>query len=134
MKKYALKGINDDQTECAICGKTELRRVMWIVELDADGSEIGEPFHCGTTCGSKLLNRTAPQLRTILTNYESKISLRRHELAHAKETELGREEILQQLTGMTWKERTAHPLWAKLHEISEAAHTWANQQQIIIPL
>lgn len=134
MKKYALKGINDDQTECAICGKTELRRVMWIVELDPDGSEIGEPFNCGTTCGSKLLNRTAPQLRKEIENYPKSVYMRRHEMKIERANQLGREEIDNQLAGLTFKERIAHPLYKELTRIWEDAKIWADQQQIIIPL
>ena len=54
-KRYALKGINDEETVCTICGRVELKRVMWLQELDSDGNEIGEAIHCGTTCGAHLL-------------------------------------------------------------------------------
>jgi hypothetical protein len=64
MKRYALKGINDDQTECSVCGKVELKRVMWLVELDEEGNEISEPFFCGTTCGAKLMNQKISKIRT----------------------------------------------------------------------
>jgi hypothetical protein len=30
MKRYGLKGINDEETTCCVCGKIELRRVMWL--------------------------------------------------------------------------------------------------------
>lgn len=53
--RYGLKGINDERHICAVCGRTELKRVMWLVELDQDGGEVGEPFHVGTSCGAKLL-------------------------------------------------------------------------------
>ena len=28
MKRYALKGINDEQHECSVCGRIELKRVV----------------------------------------------------------------------------------------------------------
>jgi hypothetical protein len=71
MKRYALKGINDDQHECAVCGRVELRRVMWLVELDGDGNELGLPFHCGTSCGAKLLGYTQSKVNTTVKNYSS---------------------------------------------------------------
>lgn len=54
-KQYKLRGINADHDTCEICGKTNLKKVMWLVELDPDGGELGQPFAAGTTCGAKLL-------------------------------------------------------------------------------
>lgn len=51
---HKLKAINSDHDTCEICGKTNLKKVMWIAELDADGTEM-EPFAAGTTCGAKIL-------------------------------------------------------------------------------
>lgn len=47
MKKRIL-GINDDQDFCQCCGKTGLRRVVWIENL-----ETGTIRHFGTTCAGK---------------------------------------------------------------------------------
>lgn len=55
MKVYRIKGINDDEDTCHCCGKTNLKRVVWLVELDADGNEIGDAFPYGTTCASKAM-------------------------------------------------------------------------------
>lgn len=54
-KQYKLKGLNDDHDTCEICGKTNLKRVMWLVEINEDEEEIGEAFAAGTTCGAKKL-------------------------------------------------------------------------------
>lgn len=54
-KQYKLKGINDDYDTCEVCGKTNLKRVMWLVEISEDGDEITEAFPAGTMCGAKLL-------------------------------------------------------------------------------
>lgn len=54
-KKYAYKGTNQDTETCEVCGRTDLKKVMWLVELDPNGNELGEAFATGTTCGSKLL-------------------------------------------------------------------------------
>ena len=70
-KRYGLKGINDDQHECSVCGKIELKRVMWLVELDDDGNEVGEPFHCGTTCGANLMNRKLTIVNKTVKNLRS---------------------------------------------------------------
>lgn len=54
MKKYTLKGINNDVETCAQCGKTNLKRVAWVAPVDADGGE-GEPMPVGVDCAGTLL-------------------------------------------------------------------------------
>jgi len=49
--KQKLYGINDDHDTCAECGKTNLKRVMWIGLNDASV----DPAPYGTTCGARLL-------------------------------------------------------------------------------
>ena len=53
-KQYKLRGINDDHNTCEVCGKTHLKKVMWLSEITEDG-EILDPFAAGTTCGATLL-------------------------------------------------------------------------------
>lgn len=55
MTNYKLKGINEDQDYCEICGKTNLKKVMWLAELDEDNNELGHVFAAGTTCGASKL-------------------------------------------------------------------------------
>ena len=42
-------GVNDDADFCDVCGKTHLKRVVWIQDLEGDGGII----HVGTTCATK---------------------------------------------------------------------------------
>jgi tRNA U38,U39,U40 pseudouridine synthase TruA len=42
-------GINDDADFCAVCGKTHLKRVVWIQDMNGAGGII----HVGTTCATK---------------------------------------------------------------------------------
>lgn len=53
-KQYKLRGINDDHNTCEVCGKTNLKKVMWLSEIAEDGN-ILDPFAAGTTCGSRML-------------------------------------------------------------------------------
>ena len=53
-KRYRIKGINDDANVCERCGKTHLKKVVWAVELDDDGNEVGPILPYGTTCIKKL--------------------------------------------------------------------------------
>lgn len=55
MNKYKVLAINDDQEFCSCCGKQGLKRVVWLINLDKDGNEYGEPVNYGTSCAGKLL-------------------------------------------------------------------------------
>ncbi len=133
-KRYALKGVNDEESICSICGKIELKRVMWLVELDADGNESSDAFHCGTTCGAKLLGYTQSKISTKVKNFAGEVSKRRSNLYQQKLSALGETEILNALRDLSWKERTSHPLWAKLREIQVEAKQYADDQPITIEL
>jgi hypothetical protein len=54
-RMYKLVGTNDDQDSCCCCGRSGLKRVMWLVPLDEDGNPAGEPEHYGTSCAAKML-------------------------------------------------------------------------------
>jgi malate synthase len=51
-------GITDDSDTCEVCGKIELRRVMAIAPIDADGNMDGETFYAGSTCGARLISKS----------------------------------------------------------------------------
>lgn len=51
--KYRVMGENDDASECACCGRTGLKRVVWMQPLDEDGNEVGEAVPFGRVCGAK---------------------------------------------------------------------------------
>lgn len=46
---WTVKAINDDQATCEICGKEDLKRVVWL-----ENSETQEIIAAGTTCAAKL--------------------------------------------------------------------------------
>jgi hypothetical protein len=139
MKRYALKGINEDQNICAVCGKVELRRVMWLVELDADGNECGEPFHCGTTCGAKMLGYTQSKIQTKIKNYNDLVSRKRGDLIAAHPAFIEAEEIekrwlqsVKDVRGFTERMKT-YPR-ERLNELRNTVNEWANQQVILVEL
>ena len=47
MSRFQFLGVNDDRDFCECCGKQELKRVVWIEDL-----ETGEVKHYGTTCAT----------------------------------------------------------------------------------
>jgi hypothetical protein len=56
MTSYRLHGITDDTDTCEICGKVELRRVVMLAALDADGN-TEEIVYAGTTCAARALSK-----------------------------------------------------------------------------
>lgn len=56
--RYAVNGTNDDEHVCAKCGRTELRRVVWLTPLDADGNPVGPAQPYGTNCAARLIAPT----------------------------------------------------------------------------
>lgn len=81
-KQYSLIAVNEDATQCEFCGKTHLQRVMWIKENGTDG----DPFPVGTTCGAKLLKKTASKINTVINNFahniweQKQIAFKKHPL------------------------------------------------------
>ncbi len=135
-KRYALKGINDDQHECAVCGRVELKRVMWLAEIDAEGSEISEPFHCGTTCGARLLGYTQPKMRTIAKNYASMVAAKRFQMERSHPNQAIVSKLISELNDMQLfgKVRIDHPKMREILQLKKEAKEWADAQEIIIPL
>ncbi len=136
MKRYALKGINDDSTQCAICGKVELNRVMWIIELSDDGSEVGDAFPCGTTCGAKMLGYTQSVMKTKSNKFESYVYQQRSFMRDQKANELGYRTTINELNKLElpFKERRVHPLYEKMTDILNRATEWAEQQTVVMEL
>jgi hypothetical protein len=54
MTTYRMHGLTDDTDTCEICGKVELRRVVMLMALDADGNDE-EIVYAGTTCAARAL-------------------------------------------------------------------------------
>lgn len=54
-KKYAFMGCNDDASFCSVCGKKELKRVVWLCNCDGDGQPDGYAFPVGTSCAARML-------------------------------------------------------------------------------
>lgn len=135
-KKFVLKGVNDDETTCDICGKVELKRVMWIVEVDADGNEVSEPFHCGTTCGAKLMNHKVSVVTRVANSFESEVRKARWSICEAKTRQLGIDAVLEVLHQecTSFKERQQHPLWAKIEAIRAEAQAFAEAQVITLEI
>jgi len=51
--RYIIKGINEDESVCELCGKINLKRVVWLEDV-----ETGHLTHVGTSCASKLRGLT----------------------------------------------------------------------------
>lgn len=60
MAGYQIIGTTDENTECDICGRVELRSTVVFDALDADGNRTGELLYAGSSCAT-----TLPGFRTI---------------------------------------------------------------------
>ena len=57
ISRYTVKGVNNDEETCSHCGRTNLKRVVWLSALDADGNE-GTVAHYGVDCAARLITST----------------------------------------------------------------------------
>ena len=109
-KKYGYKGMNNDTETCERCGKTDLKKVMWLIELDPDGGELGEAFAVGTTCGATLLGYTQKDFnkatKSAVLELERKKSwaVQNHPLT--KEAKTLRKELQKTLSGRELRKST----------------------------
>lgn len=63
MRRLKVLGVNDDTDTCEVCGKTGLKRVVWLERLDADGNGESGPFAAGVDCAGKLLAWSAMKVQ-----------------------------------------------------------------------
>lgn len=55
MARFEILGINEDRDFCECCGKTNLKRVVWIQD-----NELGEIKHFGTVCAQQPVKGFGP--------------------------------------------------------------------------
>ncbi|WP_338704383.1 hypothetical protein V2W30_41405 (plasmid) [Streptomyces sp. Q6] len=56
--QWIIKGVVDDTDTCECCGRTNLKRVVALMPLDADGNEEGDVSYYGTSCAATALRWT----------------------------------------------------------------------------
>ena len=134
MKRYALQGVNDDQNECSVCGRVELKRVMWLVEVDDSGAEIDTPFHCGTSCGAKLLQMPQAKVKKVAETYASRVAKVKEQLWQQSEWCKNYYAELNASKGMNWKERVAAGVIDRCRANEVAFNEWFATQTILIPV
>lgn len=105
MKKRIL-GINDDRDFCQCCGKTGLRRVVWIENL-----ETGTIRHFGTTCAGKNAPALFGEIKEAVKEHNKELSAAvEQELAKRRRARtdafLARKNELYTKAGGTWYEFT----------------------------
>ena len=72
MRRYRLVSVNDRATTCALCGKTDLKRVFWLQESDASGADVGVAVPYGSECASRLMaQRLQPTAAVVMPQQES---------------------------------------------------------------
>lgn len=54
--KFKVYGVNDDTDTCEVCGKTNLKKVVWLMPLDEEGNELAAtPMPVGVDCAGRML-------------------------------------------------------------------------------
>jgi hypothetical protein len=56
MITYRILGTNDDQDTCTLCGKTHLKKVVWLEALDSEGNPTGNIAPYGCDCAGQLVH------------------------------------------------------------------------------
>lgn len=134
-KKYAYKGTNNDQESCDVCGRVDLKKVMWLAELDADGNELGHIIATGTTCGAKLLGYSqkafTKAIKTAAETLQQKRRAAYHNHPLNKEALKLRKELQKTLSGRLLRKSTE---FIKTKEMMQQAHQEANSQEFTIAL
>jgi hypothetical protein len=57
MTRLKIDGITDDRINCECCSRTNLKRTVRLLVLDADGTTIGTTYY-GTECAARATRRT----------------------------------------------------------------------------
>lgn len=87
--RFVVKGVNDEQNFCSCCGKTGLKRVVWI-----EDTETGVVSHFGTTCAdspAKAFGVTA-EIRAAVRKFQSDAKKAAKAAEHAAAMAKAREE------------------------------------------
>lgn len=134
MKRYALKGVNDDESVCAVCGKVELKRVMWLVEINADGVECGDVFPVGVVCGAKMLRLTTSKVSTKANSFAAYAKRVREGMMYSHPSWKERERLLKENAGIPFVKRVESGLLQKLTLLSTEARLWADSQPVLMQL
>jgi hypothetical protein len=134
-KKYAYKGTNNDKESCDICGRTNLKKVMWLAELDESGNELGHVIAVGTTCGATLLDYSnkdfAKAIKSAAQDLEKKKSAVYHNHPLKKEALKIRKELQKTLSGRALRKSSE---FIKTKEMMRQARQEAYSQDFTITL
>lgn len=130
MGRYFLVAVNDEESTCAVCGRVELKRVMWI--RDAEAGE--EPFAVGTTCGAKLLRIPAAKINTAVKNFQSLVERKHYSLYLNHPSWTAARVELEKCSGLSYAERKGNQHFLEYRRLDKEAHDWAYSQKVEIEL
>ena len=81
--RFQIKGINDEQDTCSCCGKSGLKRVVWI-----EDKETGDVDHFGTACAAqpaKCFGITTRDINKAVREYEKEAEQKKRDAAAARQ-------------------------------------------------
>lgn len=63
--KFKVYGINSDVDTCSECGKSNLKKVVWLMPLDSEGNELAaEPAPVGCDCAARMMGWSYSRQKT----------------------------------------------------------------------
>lgn len=64
---YRVLGSNDDETECWLCGRQDLKKTVVLEELDGEGNGTGRTVRYGVDCAARAAGWTQADVRKAVT-------------------------------------------------------------------
>lgn len=131
--KYIVKGINDDQDYCELCGRKDLKKVVWLAAVLEDGSE-GGLIHAGCDCAAKLLS----QGKSKKESTSAKIVLDRAQVIDKAQYWLQSNHEPKDVVAGLWRVfgYSARPMYKSvvISMGDDQLHVWADRVQNFVPL
>lgn len=127
-KRYKIVAVNDEQDVCTICGKTNLKRVAWIVELDADGNAIGDAQAVGMDCAGRMMGWSSAKTRKqidLQSDFEKLV-----EKLNRLVEKFGKEQVIDYVRRLHWHRiGKVYPTVDSMSLIN-----WVDEQAVIVKI
>lgn len=78
---WKVLGTNSDHDTCGCCGRTNLKRVVWMARVDVDGS-VGAPEAVGTSCAATLLRCSASRVERMAVDADAETARQERSAVH----------------------------------------------------
>lgn len=133
-KKYGIIAVDQRESECSHCGRVDLNKVAWVVELDVDGNAISEAVAMGTTCAANVVKFNKSKIEKLVKSFDAKVRAMRNAKAREYSLANGENELMAQMQGLLYADRIKHPAWAQLMALGDKAAAYADSFDYVVEL